>query len=291
MSRKVKIGLIQVTATYDESVTVEDKQNKLLALTEEALKNGADIVALPEAYQYTTKREVIKDESLLNSYSMPYKEKMIALARKFKAYVVPWDYYYEDGKVYNSSYIIDREGNVIGRYKKCNLTYNEIMLGITHGSEYPVFDLDFGKVGIMICFDNYFPETASALGSKGAEIVLYPLYGDTLKPQWETKIKARAIDYSMFVVPCQIDNKYDIAYTGVVNRKGETVAKLEQSDIAKVVEVNLDERVITCTRGGDNGPEDLRKYLHRCRNYKTYKCIAEEGYTPATWDEVYLKDE
>ena len=290
MARKVKVGLIQVTATYDQSVTVEDKQQKLLELTEEALKNGADIIALPEAYQYTTKREVIGSEELLNSYSLPYKEKMMALAKKYHAYIIPWDYYYEDGKVYNTSYIIDRDGNIIGRYKKCNLTYNELMLGITNGMEYPVFDLDFGRVGIMICFDNYFPETASALGCKGAEIVFYPLYGDTLKPQWETKLKARAIDYSMFVAPCQIDSKYDIAYTGIVNRKGETVAKLEESDIAKVVEIDLDEPVITCTRGGDYCSEDLRQYLHKCRNYKSYKCIAEEGYTPSTWEDIYLQD-
>lgn len=116
---------------------------------------------------------------------------------------MPWDYEYNDGKIYNSSYILDRNGVELGRYRKTQLTIGEHDL--TPGDDIPVFDLDFGKVGIMICFDNYFPEVARVLGLKGAELVLSPLYGDTLIPQWEIKMKARAIDNSMYIASSQID--------------------------------------------------------------------------------------
>ena len=45
-----------------------------------------------------------------------------------------------------------------------------------------MFDLDVGRIGIMICFDNYFPESARILGLRGAQLILYPFYGDTMKP-------------------------------------------------------------------------------------------------------------
>jgi hypothetical protein len=103
-----------------------------------------------------------------------------------------------------------------------------------------VFDLDFGKVGIMICFDNYFPEVARILGIKGAELVLYPLYGDTLNPQWELKMKARAVDNTMYVAPCQIDMKYGIkmgiSYTGMIDPEGNTIARLPEVGTWEVVE-------------------------------------------------------
>ena len=187
--RKVKIGLIQVNHIMEEST--EKKQEQLLFLAEECLKNGAELVFFPEAFQYTSCREIINDTEKLNRVSAEWKERCASLAKKYNAYVVPWDYEAKDGKVYNSSYILDRNGVEIGRYRKCHLTFSEENVRkLTPGSEIPVFDLDFGKVGIMICFDNYFPEVARILGIKGAELVLYPLYGDTFNPQWELKMKA-----------------------------------------------------------------------------------------------------
>lgn len=62
-----------------------------------------------------------------------------ALAREYHAYIVPWDYEPRyDGRVYNSAYILDREGREIGRYHKVNLTYGELTGGIVNGDDCPV---------------------------------------------------------------------------------------------------------------------------------------------------------
>ena len=203
-SRKAKIGIIQIDHIIAESK--EQKYNRLLCLAEKCYDEGADLVFFPEAYQYTGDEGIINRRDDLLVQTEAWKEKCSAFAQKHHAYLVPWDYELgKDGKIYNTSYVLDRNGQEIGRYRKCHLTYREQLDGIGTGTEFKVFDLDFGKVGIMICFDNYFPESARVLGLLGAELVLYPLYGDTLIPQWELKLRTRAIDNSMYIASTQID--------------------------------------------------------------------------------------
>ena len=270
---------------------VSARQNTLITLAEKCLEDGADIVFFPEAFQYVRDEKVLRDTELLRRVSAEWQKRCAELARRYHAYVVPWDYYADEkGDVYNSSYILGREGELIGRYCKCNLTYGEIDKGIKHGCEIPVFDLDIGKVGIMICFDNYFPEVAASLGNKGAELILYPLYGDTLKPQWEMKMRTRAIDHSLYVASCQIEPHTDIAYTGIADPEGNVIAKLEDTDTYKVVEVSLGHAVITNTAVNRNiVGEDLHEYLHKSRNFRAYGSLSEEGTKPKEWNDIFIK--
>lgn len=291
LGKKVKIGVIQVDHVLNESM--ESKQEQLIELAEKCLEEGAELVFFPEAFQYTGCREIKNDPEKLVAVSSAWKERCSALAKKYNAYVVPWDYEYCDGKVYNSSYILDRNGVEVGRYRKCQLTYSEeIVGGLTPGDEIPVFDLDIGKVGIMICFDNYFPETARVLGLKGAELVLYPLYGDTLNPQWEIKMKSRAIDNSMYVAPCQIDMingiREGISYSGIVDPAGHTICRLTEKKSYQVVEIIMGKQVLTHTNGA---VEDIRQYLLCQRNPKAYGEIVAEKKNLWAWDDIYDRED
>ena len=268
-ARKAKIGIMQVTVDY--TWTVEQCHDELLYLAEQCLKEGADLVFMPEAYQYKTARESITRQELARIYAAGYKEKCAALARQYKAYVAPWDYEVDgDGNLYNASYILDRQGNEIGRYHKVNITRNE---NITRGSSYPVFDLDFGKVGIMICFDNYFPESAEILALNGAELILYPLYGDTLNPQWEIRLRARAIDNTVYVAPCQISShpiEDKFTFSGVVGPDGEVICRLTEGGTYKVLEIEPGKKIITHTSGSPDISEDIKQYLLKSRNVEAY---------------------
>lgn len=286
MSRKVKVGIIQVQIP-EKSCGISEMQDILFSLGEECLKKGADIVLFPEAFQYIFHREIKSDPEKLTEVTEKWQKRLSELAKKYRSYIVPWDYFYEDGKCYNTSYILDRNGEFVGRYKKCNLTYSELQT-LTNGNEYPVFDLDFGKVGIMICFDNYFPESAAALGAKGAELVLYPLYGDTLLPQWELKCRTRAADHSFYLLTSQNDKYYSIAYSGLIDNEGNVIKKLTSPLSTEVVEIDLDKKVITHLSGViPTQYEDLKNYLHKCRNYKAFAQLAQEGYKPKDWDEIF----
>lgn len=286
-----KIGLIQVDNKM--SPEIADRQDALIELAEACFREGADLVFFPEAFQYVHHREVRADRELLARIGEEWRARCSELAKKYHAYLVPWDYTLDgEGRVYNTSYILDRDGNEIGSYSKCNITHSEIKAGITPGCEYRTFDLDFGRIGIIICFDNYFPDAVASLGNKGAVLVLYPLYGDTLKPQWELKLRCRAADHSLYMASCQLDPFFDIAYTGLVDPEGEVIAKLDTVHSYRVVEVDT-ERIVRTNTAAISGftGENLREYLHRCRNRKAAAALTEESTPVRSWNDIYFGNE
>ena len=283
---KARIGFIQVVQKPSDGYS--ERTEYLISSAEECFRRGADIVFFPEAYQHVTDRGIVKDPDRLLRVSAEWKARCSALARKYHAYLVPWDYEYSGGKVYNSSYILDRNGEEIGRYRKVHLTHSEQMRGLTGGDDFPVFDLDFGRVGIMICWDNYFPESARCLGNRGAELILYPLYGDTLVPQWEIKLRARAVDSSVFIASEQIDNNNLGAFTGMVSPAGDVVFRMENTSAAvAVIEADIGREQITYTSGNRNYPERIRKYTDRCRRPDAYSGITEPA-EAAPWEDIYF---
>lgn len=288
--RKAKIGLMQVTADYDW--TVEQCQQQMLHLAEECLKNGADLVFMPEGFQYKTADRTIKPYDLSRIYYDDYKKRCAELARKYNAYVVPWDYETEGQEVYNTSYILDRSGRDIGRYRKVHPTYSELQKGISAGREFRVFELDFGTIGIMICFDNYYAESARILSLLGAELILYPLYGDTLKNQWEIKLRARAIDNTVYVAPCHIHSspvEAKVTYTGMVDPAGEVICKLEEENTFKVIEIEMGKKLITSTTGVKGKYEYIKQKLLKLRNIEAYGPLLEKVDTPE-WDKINFSE-
>ena len=251
-------------------------------------EEGAELVFFPEAYQHVPDRSVKSDHDRLVRLYNGWKARCAALAREYHAYIVPWDYEPRyDGRVYNSAYILDREGREIGRYHKVNLTYGELTGGIVNGDDCPVFDLDFGRIGIMICFDNYCPEIARIMGNRGAELILYPLYGDTLNPQWELKMRARAVDSSVYVASCQIDNVTNVAYTGLVSPTGDVLCRLEGYPSHAVVEVDLGKKLYTNTMNQPGQRELIREYLKKCRHPSSFKGIMEEPADTLPWEDIF----
>jgi predicted amidohydrolase len=289
---KVRLGLIQVDRKNMIGESIERKLDHLYELGETCLKDGAELIFFPEAFQYEGARDRVARGGGIAEIAVNWKERCAGLARKYNAYVAPWDYEISgDGKKYNSSYILDRGGVEIGRYRKVHLTYGESEnAGLTPGNDFPVFDLDFGRVGFMICFDNYFPESARILGLRGAELILFPLFGDTLIPQWETKMIARAIDNMAYVASCQLEDRYNVAYTGIVNPWGKVVCALDSAPSHRVVEIELGRRVISST---NNQPllyhEDLAKYLEKVRNraIPAYGPLLAKSDSEWGWDDIF----
>lgn len=286
MGRNVKIGLIQVDQTAED--LYEQRLDILEGMARKCYEDGAEIVFFPEAYQHVPDRGVITRPQEMAQKYKSWKRRCAALAREYHAYLVPWDYEpREAGGVYNSAYILDREGNEVGRYHKVNLTYSELKRGIVNGDDFPVFDLDFGRVGIMICFDNYFPESARILGNRGAELVLYPLYGDTLNPQWELKLRARACDNTMYIATCQIDNVTNVAYTGLVSPTGDVLHRLSGYPSYLVVEADLGKKIYTNTMNKEGQREQIREYLKKCRVPQAYGGILEASASLMDWPEIF----
>ena len=178
------------------------------------------------------------------------------LARKHHCYVlVPFDLAEEragKASVANAAVLFDRTGEVVGIYRKVHpVAYvggSEFESGITPGQEFPVFDCDFGKLGVQICWDLQFDEGWQALADKGAEIVAWPTASPaTVLPA------ARAARHRYFVVSSTWRNN-----ATVYEPTGMVAARIEQPARVLVHELDLSHAILGWTAFLENG-EALRK--------------------------------
>ena len=103
------------------------------------------------------------------------------------------------GYLYNSAVVIDRQGHIVGNYNKTHL-WGEEKQYFFPGDSYPVYELDFGKLGVMICYDAGFPEVARMLAMQEAELIVVPAaFAMIHKRRWEIYFQARALENSCFV--------------------------------------------------------------------------------------------
>jgi predicted amidohydrolase len=138
----------------------------------------------------------------------------------------------EGEAVYNTAVLIDRQGRVAGKYRKVYIPREEIEVGITPGNDYPVFDTDFGRIGIMICWDSEYPEPARALALQGAEIILLPIWdGD------KTLVKARAIENHLFLVESSYGSP-----TQILDPDGKQIALAPEIGTAAIATIDLNRR-------------------------------------------------
>jgi predicted amidohydrolase len=138
-----------------------------------------------------------------------------------------------DGKAaYNTSVLIGRDGKLVGKYRKICLPRGEAKGGLAPGNEYPVFDTDFGKVGMMICWDVSYPEIARELAARRADMILMPIWGGN-----ETLCKARAVENQ---IPLVISS-YDLR-SAIYDQAGEAKAQAKDASTCVVyAEMNLAE--------------------------------------------------
>ena len=135
-----------------------------------------DIVCLPEAFHVTGlpngKPPLTESaEKPPGPTTAPFAE----FASKHSCYVICPIYTEDDGHYYNAAVILDRQGELVGEYRKIHVTEGEIDDGIAPGPiDPPVFATDFGPIGVQICFDIEWPSTWLRLGDKGAEIIFWP---------------------------------------------------------------------------------------------------------------------
>jgi predicted amidohydrolase len=187
---------------------------------------GLDLVVLPETIVTST-------HGPASQRAIPFQgtvqETFSALARRYKTYlVVPLDLVEESrsGPVYsNAAILLDRRGMVAGIYRKFHpvavLARDDLERGITPGREFPVFDCDFGKLGIQICWDIVFDDGWQALADKGAELVVWPSQSPaTARPA------AHAVRQQYFIVSsCWRNNSTIYEPTGMVAARVEVPGK------------------------------------------------------------------
>jgi predicted amidohydrolase len=213
-----------------DSKSSQENLEKFSQLIARAADQKADIVCLPEGI--TLVGTELNYLSASEPIPGPSTKFLGDLSRKYHLYIVAGILEKEGDVVYNTAVLLDRNGKVAGKYRKVSLPREEIDGGITPGNSFPVFDTDFGRIGMMICWDVSFPEAAKTLASKGAEIIFMPIWGGNL-----TLAKARAIENQVYLV----SSTYDMI-TAVFDQEGEVIKQASTEDPVIVVDVDLNKQ-------------------------------------------------
>ncbi|MCR5123013.1 MAG: N-carbamoylputrescine amidase [Ruminococcus sp.] len=266
--RKVTVASVQMNCTRDVSENIAHAGR----LVRQAAENGANIVLLPELFE----RQYFCQERRYDYYSFAKPTEENDAVRHFRqvaaelGVVIPVSFYERSGNVlYNSCAVIDADGSLLGVYRKTHIPddhfYQEKFYFTPGDTGFKVWDTRFGRIGVGICWDQWFPETARALALNGAELIFYPtaigsepiLDTDSM-PHWRRTMQGHS---AANIVPVVAANRYGLetiepseenggqrsaldfyGSSFITNETGDVIASAERSgDRVLTAEFDLDE--------------------------------------------------
>ena len=233
--RIVKLALVQFQSVLGDTAASVEKACKMI---DEAGKQGADLVIFPELattgyHLATIGPDLATLTERVDGPSVTALREAAARNRVNLIVGISLEYDYQPGVPYNSSVIIDRDGNLMGTFDKVHLWAGE-RFWFRGGCDFPVFDMDFGRVGVMICYDAGFPEAARSLAMQGAEIIACPsAWCVQDKDIWETNMPCRALENTVFLAAvnrwgAEGDDLYMHGGSMVCNPRGHKLGQIEE---------------------------------------------------------------
>ncbi len=174
---KVKVAAIQMKCDKELNNNIDNADK----LVREASQKGANIILLPELferqyfcqerrYEYYDYATSVNDNTAVNHFRKVAGELSVVIVISF--------YEKDINVLYNSAAVIDSDGTVLGIYRKTHIPddhyYQEKFYFTPGNTGFKVFDSAYGRIGVGICWDQWFPETARILANKGADIILFP---------------------------------------------------------------------------------------------------------------------
>ncbi len=245
----LKLAICQLRTELDQRETME-KAYRMIA---EASGNGADIVALPEMWNCPYSKEYFKKYAAIG-----HQEAVTAMSRwaaEFGVLLVGGSVpETEEGCIYNTCFVFDKQGRQIARHRKVHL-FDVDLPGMTFresstfsaGEKITVFDTDCGKMGCAVCFDLRFPELFRAMAVRGAKIIFLPAqFNTTTGPaHWELSLRTRAVDNELFVVGASAARYEGFSYpcwghSTVVDPFGQVIAGCDETEQILYSDIDLD---------------------------------------------------
>lgn len=248
---KIKIAAIQMSTVADKMENVRTVKTYLEKIKDE----NPDFVILPEMFccPYQTENFPIYAEK----EGGPVWQQLSGYAKQYGIYLIGGSMPEKDaeGNVYNTSYIFDREGKQIGKHRKVHLFDIDVKGGqtfkesdtLTAGDSNTVFDTEFGKIGVMLCFDIRFPELSRMMVNDGAKVIFVPAaFNMTTGPaHWELSFRTRALDNQIYMVGCAPARDVSAGYISwghsiVTDPWGRVTGMLDENEGILLAELDMD---------------------------------------------------
>lgn len=201
-----------------------------------AAEGKADLVVLGETVTYygTGKTYAECAEPIPGPSTRLFGE----LAKRHNLYIAAGLLERDRHLVYNVAVLIGPDGSLVGKYRKVCLPRGEIERGVAPGNDCPVFPTRFGKVGLMVCYDGFFPEVARELTNRGAEVIAWPVWGCN-----PSLAAARACENHVYLISSTYEDvSRNWMLTGVFDHAGSLLAKADKWGTVVIAEVDLDHR-------------------------------------------------
>jgi N-carbamoylputrescine amidase len=212
-AKTVTLGLLQHACEADPAANLK----KTLALTEKAAKQGAKIICTQELFrsQYFCQSEDHEYFKLAESIPGPSTRAFQAIAKKYQAVIIASLFERRaSGLYHNTAVIIDADGSVLGIYRKMHIPDDPLFYEkfyFTPGDTgFKAWETRYGKIGVLICWDQWYPEGARLTALQGAEILFYPTaigwhpkekaeYGVNQHGAWETIQRSHGVANGCYV--------------------------------------------------------------------------------------------
>ena len=287
MSRTVTIAAVQLPSVSEGADNDERQEHNFRVAghwLSGAGERGADIACLGETFNITgLELSAANAAATVGDALGRAVERLGAVARRRRMAVIAPVLTVLDGQLRNVAAVIDRDGACAGHYAKVHCIENERALGVVPGDAWPVFDLDFGRIGIQICHDNSFPESARCLALAGAEVVFWPhVMGGWGGEFMDILLRSPAVHNGVYHVPvcygCPPDRAWRpgmlIGRSSVIGPDATIVADSGRHPGMAIARVDLDAPRLAAdfTRGGDYV---WRIDMHNDRRPDTYAAITE----------------
>ncbi|QWC00519.1 carbon-nitrogen hydrolase family protein [Mycoplasmatota bacterium] len=244
----MKVLVLQNTV----SKKVNENLRHIQSLIQDKVGNNYDFILLPEMFMTPYELKYFKinkqkpDSQVIDTLSK--------IAKNFNAYLIGGSIPEASGdKIYNTSYVFNRKGKIIAKYRKIHLFSVKYPDGryfsesevLSPGDQIVSFHTEFGRMGLMICFDIRFPYLASAIRKLDTKVIFVPAAFNTYTGplHWHTTFKARAIDNQMFFISASpardsFGTYEPYGHSLVVDPFGEIIQELNESE--SFMEINID---------------------------------------------------
>lgn len=242
----MRIGIVQMASTENK----RENLRKATSFINEAIRQGADLIVLPESFNYLPEK-MAKEDYMENAEAVngPTINTMKEIAKTHNVIIIAGSITeLEDGHLYNTSFAISPHG-ILGRYRKVHLfKYNDIdeTAVFSPGDRVEVFAWNELKIGLTICFDLRFPEIFRTEALLGAKLIVNvgAFLEKTGRAHWMPLLRARAIENQVFLVAAnQAKNKRRCVYYGhscIIDPWGEILAMAAAKECLLVANINLE---------------------------------------------------